>query len=112
MTRSALVVVLLRVICGVGAAIAGVLLLFSFFIFDNPAASRNPLAWNLAFAPVVYLGLYAYSLTSAGAGVSSPGSEWSPLSRALVPLIGVAWYGVAILLVRVFCGGSFGCTKS
>jgi len=112
MTRTTFIVVSSRVIFGVIAAIAAVFLLLDAFIFDNPAASSNPLAWNLAIAPLVYLALYMYSLTSGANRLSSPGSDRRRVIRALLPALGILWYGAALLLLQVFCGGSFGCTSS
>jgi hypothetical protein len=112
MTRTAFVVVLLRVIFGVIAAIAALVLPFGSFIFDSPAATRNPLAWNLALAPIVYFALFAYSFTSSAKFFSFPRSGHSPIIRALMPALGILWFGLALLLLQLFCGGSFGCTAS
>ena len=109
MTRVGIVVVLLKVIFGVIAAIAALLLLFGAFIFDNPAASSNPLAWNLALAPFVYIALYVHSLVPGAAFSSFANSERGRVVRALLPSLGILWYGVALLLLQVFCHGNFGC---
>lgn len=109
MTRAGIVVVLLRVIFGVIAAIAAVLLLFGIFIFDNPAASSNPLAWNLALAPLVYIALYVYALVPGAAFFSFASPERGRVVRALLPTLGILWYGVALLLLQVWCHGNFGC---
>jgi hypothetical protein len=108
-TRADIVVVLIRVIFGVIAAVAALLLLFGAFIFDNPAASGNPLAWNLALAPLVYIALYAYSLVPGAPFLSFASLERGRVVRALLPSLGILWYGVALLLLQVYCHGNFGC---
>ena len=104
-----LTIVFAKVVFGVLAVGAVGLLLVSFFIFDSPTAIDNPLAWNLAAAPLAYLAIYAYSLSQPST-IAPPRSIYKArLIRACTPLLGIAWYGIALLLLQVLCGGSFGC---
>ncbi len=54
--------------------------------------------------------IYAYSLMSAPGFLSTANSERGRLIQALLPVLGILWYGAALLLLQVFCRGSFGCT--
>jgi hypothetical protein len=107
MSRSA--IILLRLFFGVLCIPAVALLLLSPFVFDNPAARDNVLARNFAYAPLVYIILYAFSLGGGRASGNSTGASRAELIRTLLPLAGIAWYGLAIALLQVACGGSFGC---
>jgi hypothetical protein len=98
-----------RILFGVTAGAACVMLLFGVFIFDSPAATRNPLAWNLALAPLVYMGIYVISLLPpAGINGQAPGAR-ARLFRAFLPMLGIAWYGLAFLMIQSICHGNFAC---
>jgi hypothetical protein len=98
-----------RILFGVTAVVACVMLLFGIFIFDSPGSTRNPLAWNLALAPLVYLGIYVISLLPpAGINGQAPGAR-ARLFRAFMPLLGIAWYGFALLMIESICHGNFAC---
>ena len=109
MSRSNLPVILLRVLFGLLCILAVFMLLLTPFMFDNPAASKNPLTRNLAMAPMVYLALFAISLIPARTPKDPAKARRAGIAWALLPLAGIAWYGVALLLLQVFCGGSFAC---
>lgn len=102
-------VIIARILFGVIAVGACVMLLFGLFIFDDPAASRNVWAWNLACAPLVYMGIYVISLIPpAGINGQAPGAR-TQLIRAFTPIIGIAWYWFAWLMIESICHGNFAC---
>jgi hypothetical protein len=109
MTRVGFVVFFLRLVFGCVAVVAALMLALAGLIFDDPAASHNPFAWNLALAPLVYIALYALSVNAKTKLVPSATSGGSAVLRALLPLVGILWYGIALLFLQLFCGGSFGC---
>jgi hypothetical protein len=99
----------LRTLFGILCLPAFVLLLLTPFMFDNPAAEKNPYALNLAVAPVIYLLLFVVSLVPIEAPNDAATAPRAKLIRALLPLVGVAWYGIALLLMEVMCDGKFSC---
>ena len=109
MKARSIFLVSLRVLFGSLCIPAAFMLVFSGFIFDNPAALKNPLAHNLAFAPAIYIGLFVLSLVPFYIPNDPAKLPRVEMLRALLPLVGIAWFGLAILLLQTFCGGSLGC---
>jgi len=107
MNRTA--IVWLRVLFGILCIPAVFLLLLSPFVFDNPSASSSVLAWNFAFSPLIYIALFVVSLLGKGTLSNSGAAPRAATVRALLPLAGIAWYGLAIALLQVICGGDFSC---
>lgn len=105
-----MVIVLLRVLFGILCIPAAIALMLSPLLFDNPAAEGSTLTNNLAYAPAIYILLYVVSLVPAGA-TSKDTSENKPTSmgRVLLPLAGIIWYGICLLLLEVVCEGRFAC---
>lgn len=100
-------VIVARILFGVIAAGACVMLLFGLSLFDDPAARRNVWTWNLACAPLVYMGIYVISLIPpTGIKGQAPGAQ---LIRAFTPIIGIAWNWFAWLMIESICHGDFAC---
>jgi len=100
----------LRILFGLLCIPAGFGILLGLFIFDDPSATENRLAWMLASSPIVYLCLFALSLAPVGLAPSAAVRDRRRLLRALLPLIGIAWLALAILLLKFQCNGEFGCS--
>jgi len=99
----------LRVLFGILCIPAVLLLMLSPFVFDNPAATQSVLAWNFAYSPFIYIALFVISLVGKKSPGDSRTASRAETFRALLPLAGIAWYGLAIVLLQVVCGGKFGC---
>ena len=109
MNARSISLMLLRMLFGILCIPAAFMLVLSLFMFDDPAASKNPLVYNLAFAPVVYIALFAFSLIPFNTPEDPAKAPRAAMLRALLPLAGIAWYGLAFLLLQTICGGNFGC---
>jgi hypothetical protein len=109
MNARSTLLVSLRVLFGILCIPAAFMLMLSPFMFDNPAATKSPLAYNLAFAPVIYIALFVISLVPFNIPRDPVKSPRAEMLRALLPLAGIAWYGVAFLLLQTLCDGRFAC---
>jgi hypothetical protein len=99
---------IVRVLFGALALGACLMLVMGIFIFDAPG-SANPWSVNLAVAPLVYLVVYALSLSPPKGIKGQPPTGGARLFRAFTPLLGLAWYGLAWLAIEKVCGGNFTC---
>ncbi len=88
---------------GVGACL---MLVLGIFIFDAPG-STNLWSVNLAVAPFIYLALYALSLSPPPRIKDQAPPARARLFRACLPLLGLAWYGLAWLAIEKVCHGNF-----
>jgi hypothetical protein len=99
---------IIRLVFGLLGLAACALLLAGIFIFDGPR-STNLWTINLAAAPLVYLLTYALSLSPPARIDGQAPTRRARLLRALMPLLGIAWYGLAWLAIQKVCGGNFSC---
>jgi hypothetical protein len=103
------VITVLRILFGVLAlAAALILLLVDGFLFDAPG-SGNIWVWNLAAAPLIYILVYVYSLLYPEGKNGQPPTAGARLRRALTPVWGVAWYCAAWIAIERICHGNFSC---
>jgi hypothetical protein len=99
---------IVRLLFGVLALGACLMLVMGIFIFDAPG-SVNLWSVNLAAAPLVYLVIFALSLSPPNGINGQAPTGGARLFRAFMPLSGLAWYGLAWLAIDRVCGGNFTC---
>jgi hypothetical protein len=99
---------IVRFLFGALALGACLMLVMGIFIFDAPG-SVNLWSVNLALAPLVYLVVYALSLSPPNGINGQAPTGGARLFRAFTPLAGLAWYGLAWLAIAKVCGGNFTC---
>jgi hypothetical protein len=103
-----IIIWIVRFLFGVLALGACLMLVMDLFIFDAPG-SVNLWSVNLAAAPLVYLVIYALSLSPPNGINGQPPTGGARLFRAFLPLAGLAWCGLAWLAIDKACGGNFTC---
>ena len=103
-----LVVVAGLMASGITAIVAALAVILSPLIFDNPAAIRSPLTWNVAVAPIAYLLAFIVSLRWVAKAIAT--GERRALGRWLyAQFLGIGWVALAYALLQVVCKGNFGC---
>jgi hypothetical protein len=87
---------------------ASIALVLSALIFDAPDSISNPLAWNLALAPLAVIAAYVYAYRIAVRAYAT--GDWRHLWQWLQwQLLGLAWVATAYGLIDFVCAGSLSC---
>jgi hypothetical protein len=92
--------IIVRIVFGLGAAVAVFSLPLSLLMFMGEHAEYSPRTWIVALTPVVYCITYAASLVCAVVAQDKDPSGRRALLWSFLPVVGLTW-GIMALLVAV-----------